>query len=215
MTMPVRSGQRFLFVGDSITDCGRRDRNAPFGDGYASLFIERFTAEHPDREVRWMNRGISGNTVQDLLVRWADDVIQEQPDWLTIMIGVNDMNQTLQESARSVPPKEYEELYQKILERVRESTKAKIVLLDPFYISLESRSGWWRDRALNLLQDYIRIVARLANKYKTGHVKTQAIFQKQLKFRTASHFGHEPVHPYRIGHSIMAHHLYETVSGMK
>lgn len=45
--MIFESGQRVVFIGDSITDCGRRDVAAPYGDGYLSLIRAFVTASHP------------------------------------------------------------------------------------------------------------------------------------------------------------------------
>lgn len=49
---PVQSGQLVLCIGDSITDCGRRNDKAPYGDGYVSLLRELVIARHPEREIR-------------------------------------------------------------------------------------------------------------------------------------------------------------------
>ena len=35
----ISDGDTILFIGDSITDCGRRDTHVPLGDGYASIFL--------------------------------------------------------------------------------------------------------------------------------------------------------------------------------
>ena len=64
-----KDGQTVLFMGDSITDCGRRDFAAPYGNGYAQAIITRIESEYPDRHITWYNRGISGNTVPDLVAR--------------------------------------------------------------------------------------------------------------------------------------------------
>ena len=69
---PVKSGQLFLLIGDSITDCGRRGDSAPYGDGYVSLFRDLVIARHPERDIRWLNRGIGGNRVTNLYDRWDD-----------------------------------------------------------------------------------------------------------------------------------------------
>jgi len=62
---PVLDGQLFLFQGDSITDAGRRGGAAPLGEGYASIFTQLMTAAYPDREVRYINKGI-GRPAQPL-----------------------------------------------------------------------------------------------------------------------------------------------------
>ena len=42
-----QSGDKVLFIGDSITDCGRRDEHAPLGNGYVSRIAELITAKYP------------------------------------------------------------------------------------------------------------------------------------------------------------------------
>lgn len=36
-----KDGQTVVFVGDSITDCGRRGSDAPYGNGYVKRYPER------------------------------------------------------------------------------------------------------------------------------------------------------------------------------
>jgi hypothetical protein len=37
----LQDGQTVVFIGDSITDCGRREAQAPYGSGYVRLAIDR------------------------------------------------------------------------------------------------------------------------------------------------------------------------------
>src|SRR3989442_9866680 len=89
-------GTVVLFQGDSITDAGRdrgvADPNSAgaLGSGYPLLVAAAALAAHPDRGLRFYNRGISGNKVPDLQERWAVDALELQPDVLSILIGVND-----------------------------------------------------------------------------------------------------------------------------
>ena len=62
-------GTTMLFIGDSITDCGRRGAEAPLGSGYVRTFTELVTSRWPERNVSWINKGISGNRVSDLRER--------------------------------------------------------------------------------------------------------------------------------------------------
>ena len=74
-----------VFQGDSITDAGR-DRAAAdpnvahgLGSGYPLLVASAALAAHPDRGLRFYNRGISGNKVPDLAARWAADGVHPTP----------------------------------------------------------------------------------------------------------------------------------------
>lgn len=46
---------------------------------------------NPELELRFTNRGVSGNRTCDLLARWDQDCIVLKPDYLTILTGINDM----------------------------------------------------------------------------------------------------------------------------
>jgi lysophospholipase L1-like esterase len=82
-----------LFQGDSITDGNRgrnQDPNHILGHGYVFLIGARNGAALPEKNLTFLNRGISGNTVQELARRWRQDTLDLQPDLLSILIGVND-----------------------------------------------------------------------------------------------------------------------------
>lgn len=202
----IKKGERVVFIGDSITDCGRRKEFIPFGDGYVRMVIDLITAKYPERKLEFHNMGISGNTVEDLQGRWQDDAILLKPDWLTIKIGINDLHLFLKNQDRAVAPERFREVYREILQRTKEKTKAKIVLIDPFYISLES-SDFLRGKVLKLLPEYLSVVSDMAKEFKTLHVKTHEAFLKQLKYKTSEYFCPEPVHPNHRGHTVIAYEL--------
>ena len=204
----LQDGQLFLFQGDSITDCGRRGDAAPFGTGYASLVREMVTALYPDRVIAFMNRGIGGNTTTDLKERWDDDVIRHQPDWLSILIGINDIHRYLfnPDPGVQVSPELFREQYDWLLQRTLSETNARIVLLEPFYISLSSKDTR-RAQVLELLPEYIRVVHDMAEKYDTLLVPLHQVFQDHLVYYDAETFCPEPVHPNRGGHILMAFEL--------
>ena len=206
----IQDGQTYVFAGDSITDCGRRNQNAPLGDGYARFTTELITARYPERNIRYVNAGIGGNTVQNLRDRWQDDVHYHKPDWVSVKIGINDLHRTLHNTPDTTPPDVYETTYRGILERTKESG-AKLILIDPFYISRESDASSIRKRVLDFLPEYLSIVEKLANEFDALHVRTHDLFVEQLKYRPADYFCPEPVHPYASGHLIIAHGLLEVL----
>lgn len=68
---------------------GNADPNG-VGAGYVYSTISLFHALHPDMNVTFINRGISGNRVKDLQARWQEDALDLNPDVLSILIGIND-----------------------------------------------------------------------------------------------------------------------------
>ena len=194
-----------LFTGDSITDCNRRSGHAPLGNGYVSMVADLVLAWSPEHDIRWINTGINGNNVRDLFDRWTDDVIRHQPDWVSVMIGINDLNSWLSNTpGRSVSPAEYADLYHRNLARMRAETSARLVLLDSFYISTDHHSGSYRHRVLSHLPDYLSTVAKLAEEFGAYRVEYHEMFQRLLRTLPAERFCPEPVHPHQSGHLLMA-----------
>ena len=204
----LKDGQTVVFAGDSITDCGRRAAEAPFGSGYVRHAIELITARYPTLKLKYFNEGIGGNTVVDLQNRWEDDVLRHQPDWITVKIGINDLHRVLRQSPEPVTVEVFEAAYRDILTRSKASG-AKLLLIDPFYISQDRCENSFRKTVLDLLPEYIAVVDKMAAEFDALQVKTQDLFQEQLKYRPADYFCPEPVHPYASGHHVIALGLLE------
>lgn len=208
----VKDGQTLLFIGDSITDCGRRGASAPFGEGYVSLFIDLATAHFPKRRITYVNKGIGGNRATDLRERWRDDVLRIRPDWLSVKIGINDLHGFLRDPASGVSPKRFRELYDSILSETRRETRARLVLIDPFYLSVDRSGQTFRSQVLEIIPEYIKVVHDMSRKYGTRLVRTHDAFQNHLKYRGAEVFCPEPVHPNRTGHLVIATELFKVMT---
>jgi lysophospholipase L1-like esterase len=202
-----QNGETVVFIGDSITDCGRRGERAPFGDGYVRGAVDLITARYPERNLRFFNEGIGGNTVQHLRARWESDVLEHRPDWVSVKIGINDLHRTLDRTPEAVAPERFEPLYRECLQFTRAHTNARLVLIDPFYISSEPVPGSREAAVLAHLPAYLAVVEQLAAEFDALHVRTHAAFQQQLRFRPAAAFCPEPVHPFPSGHMVIAHEL--------
>lgn len=205
VAFPLQDGQTVVFIGDSITDCGRRDVAAPLGNGYVRFIAELIAIRYPALKLNLINKGISGNTVADLRERWHDDVLTLRPDWVSVLIGINDVHRTLRNEPTAVPPDRYEQLYRECLSLTKERTTARLVLMEPFYISTDTETDSWRTKVLRTLDEYRAIVRRLADEFGAIFVPLHDLFQEQLRYRSADLFCPEPVHPNAFGHLLIAH----------
>ena len=205
----IKENQKVVCIGDSITDCGRRAEFAPFGNGYVKYFNDMLIANYPEKNITVINKGISGNTIIDLENRWEDDVIYHKPDWLTILIGINDLHHLLRKDMdwQECTDEKFAQRYQDILTRTKKRIKCGIVLLEPFYISTDS-SDKWRASVLRELKKYIRVVRKMSEMFDTRIVNLHEIFQKHLKYRDNETFCPEPVHPNTTGHIVIASNLF-------
>lgn len=212
MPTKLKSGETLLFIGDSITDCGRRDSHAPLGWGYVKIFHDLLAIREPQKNVNILNKGIGGHKAYELRDRWSDDVLRHKPDWLSVLVGINDLCHTLVGGA-NVPPQSFEEAYDDFLGRTRTKLpRTRILLLDPFYISRETSPTSFRKTVLDRLPEYIHVVHKMVRKYGTRHVKTHEMFQTLLKHRQADTFCPEPVHPNPTGHLAIAEAVYQALS---
>ena len=209
---PVRSQETFLLIGDSITDHGRTGDAAPYGWGYVRSFMDIVAKHHPDLAINWINKGIGGNTVHDLRARWAEDVMAIRPEWLSIMIGINDCYRfILEPEAKAIAV--YRADYVLLLEEIR-AFSPHLILLDPFYVTTAEAAAAdpEQTRILERLPAYLEVVRDLAREFDATHVRIQQLFDEQLKYRPPAYFGPEPVHPYATGHLMIALDLYETLA---
>jgi len=212
--LKIENGQTVLFIGDSITDCGRRTENRPLGGGYVKLFADMVTVREPAKTFRIINKGIGGDRVTGLRDRWTDDVLRERPDWLSVKIGINDCHSALRGAPDAVPPELYREAYDDILSRTREELpKCSLLLIDPVYMGSEKSKSSFRREVLESLPEYINIVHGMSDKYGARLVRTHDMFKTLLKHHPADEFGGEPVHPNLTGHLAIAEAVYAALSG--
>ena len=202
----IQDGQTVVFIGDSITDCDRRDVAGPLGNGYVKMAVELVVAKYPERQITFFNKGINGDVAPGLRDRWADDVLIHNPDWVSVLVGINDLHRRFSPDPQlHMPPEIYRQAYSQFLERTRKSTKATLILMDPFYISNENDRSSRRTIVLEALTEYIAIVGEMAKKFDALHVSLHDVFQQQLKYRPSDTFCPEPVHPNATGHQIIAY----------
>ena len=77
---------KVIFLGDSITQAAESEE----GEGTYKGFITSLR-ENVSQEVELINKGIGGNKVSDLLLRYNDDVLKLKPNIVFIYIGINDV----------------------------------------------------------------------------------------------------------------------------
>ena len=208
----VQDGEKMLFTGDSITDCGRRDRAVPLGDGYVSIFAELATARYPERRIEWVNTGIGGNRTSHLTERWQPDVIDHRPDRLSIKIGINDLHSVLRFDPDAVPPDNYRRNLDEILTSTRRALgEIPILLITPFYISTDMEHEL-EGTVLRMIPRYIGVLEEMSAKYDTLILNLHDVFQEHLIYRPPSTFCPEPVHPNHTGHVVIANVLMEFLS---
>lgn len=125
---------RILFQGDSITDCQRnREDFWGLGDGYVKYVAEALRKAYPDVYFEFINRGISGNRTENLVARLDEDLIDLNPDIVTLMIGLNDTWHRYQIDLFT-DIEYFKSNLKLILERIKNETNAKLIMMEPFLL---------------------------------------------------------------------------------
>jgi lysophospholipase L1-like esterase len=182
--MILQSNSRILFIGDSITDCERKRPigegafEQALGSGYVSLVDAALTATYPDRAIRVINMGVSGDTVRDLQARWQTDVLDLHPDWLVILIGINDVWQQFSrpwQTEHHVSLEEYTRTLDDLVQQVGPRLQG-LILMTPYFLEPNQREPM---RAL--MDQYGAVVRELAAQHHALLVDTQAAFDHVLQ----------------------------------
>ncbi|MEK8107304.1 SGNH/GDSL hydrolase family protein [Micromonospora sp. M12] len=154
----------------------------------------------PELELTWVNRGVSGDTVRDLAARWDDDAIAERPDWLSVLIGINDIWRRYGDRAHeAVGIDEYERNLRDLLRRAVDATGCRLILGDPFLIEPDRSDPQRADT-----DRYAAVVAGLAAEFDAVHVANQAAFDRVLAVSPAKRWADDRVHPHLPGHAVLA-----------
>ena len=201
MSTLVKDHDVVLFQGDSITDCGRnRDIAGDLGHGYPMMAASWFSALYPERRVTFINRGVSGDRVQNLKSRWQEDCIALKPDWVSILIGINDTWRRY-DSNDATSAEDYAKDYRFILSSIKESLPdTKIIICEPFVLpSPADRKQWRAD-----LDPKIQEAREIAREYNTIYIPLDGIFAKASTSAEPEYWAADGVHPTLPGHALIA-----------
>jgi len=211
--MPFAPHSKIVFIGDSITDA---DRARPIGEGLFNALGTGFVrdidaliqATYPERKIRIVNMGTSGNTVLDLKSRWDTDLVNLNPNIVVITIGINDVwrqfDSPFKVEEHVLLPK-YKETLEGLVDHTLK-TGAQVILQTPFYIE-PLRQDLMRAK----MDDYGEAVKRIAVSHQLKIVDTQAAFDRELTHHHSSYLAWDRVHPTPVGTMILARAFLETV----
>ena len=204
--MLFENGDRIVFAGDSVTDMGSVNPVGEglfdsLGNGYVREVENLLTAWYPELNIRITNSGISGNTSRDLAERFDRDVVELNPDWVSICIGINDVWRQFDVPAiadAAVLPDEYESNMEEMILKIKDKVKG-IFIISPYYIEV-NREDFMRKR----MDEYVEICKKLAKKYSLYFVDFQKMFEDFCKIQHSSKLAWDRVHPNRMGAMLQA-----------
>ena len=210
--MELKPQDTILFLGDSVTDCDRKyDDLTNLGEGFPKLVAQQLKTKYPDYQLTFINKGISGNKIQDIVDRLKNDCLDFQPNMVIFLIGINDTwhNVGAESFGTALEIERFVNAYKSVLLDMQASGIERIVLLEPFVLPFpEDRKTWAAD-----LDPKIEGIKQLATQFKAMYVPLNELLNEAAKQATPQLYtGDDGVHPTMEGHQLIAKELVERLT---
>lgn len=194
---------KILFQGDSITDCGRnRENNSYLGHGYPKVVQGKLMCDEPGKYT-FFNKGVSGNRIVDLYARIKCDIINLQPDVMSILIGINDVWHEVA-NKNGVSAEKFERIYDMLISEILEELpNIKIMILEPFVVKGCATVENWEyfDTETKLRAAAAK---RIAEKYNLTFIPLQDKFDALSVDVAPDYWAGDGVHPTAAGHELIS-----------
>ena len=215
--MLFEKNDTILFIGDSISDY---ERAKPVGEGLFNAWGRSYVADvgsllncmYPELRLRIVNMGIGGNQVRDLDARWETDVMERKPDWVSVLIGINDVWRQFDSPympETHVPPEEFEQTYEKLILRTLPHVKG-MILMTPYFME-PNRADPMRAR----MDEYGAIVKKLAEKHGCVFVDLQTAWDALFQHMHPCNIAWDRIHPNQTGCMYIAKQFLKAVGADK
>lgn len=189
---------KIIFFGDSITDAERdRNDNKSLGNGYVKILANKLRPIYPDTDIELLNKGISGNEVCDLLARLQNDVLDENPDAVVIMIGINNTLHKFK-YGKELNLRQFEDDFTELLTRLKEAGIV-IIFLEPFLLPAPDKL-----RMRKLFNEELKIIDRIGSELADEFVAYDEMFNGITESIPYTEYSIDGVHPTHRGSRLIA-----------
>lgn len=200
--MLLQKNDVILFQGDSVTDCGRaRDNFYDLGVGYPLIVSSLLFHKLADYNLTFINRAVSGDRTTEMMARWDADCLKldPKPTVVSILIGINDVWRRY-DSDRPTSVDTFYTQYRSMLQSVKDTFGARLMLLEPFVLpNPEDRKAWRED-----LDPKLQAVRELAREFEATLVPLDGAFAAAYVKRPGTYYSADGVHPSYAGHGLIA-----------
>ena len=190
----IKKNSIVLFQGDSVTDCHRnREDENDLGNSY----VKYVNSYLKDFNIKVINKAISGNRVDHLLQRFDNDFKAVNPDYLFLLIGVNDTWHNFPNNKDDVT---FYNEFDLLLTKISKEMNCNIILLEPFIIGYNKETTIMRKDLLGKIE----IIRDLAKKYKCEYITFENDIAEILVSEDDAQYSLDGIHPFDITYQIMA-----------
>lgn len=189
---------RIVFFGDSITDCDRDrgDLNS-LGNGYVKILADKLRPIYPDTDIELINKGVSGDRVQELLARVQTDVLDLKPDAVVIMIGINNVWHKFTHG-KELDLVEFEQDLKELITKLKEAGIV-VIFLEPFLLPAPDKL-----RMRKIFNEELKIIDRLGEEMCDEFVAFDEMFNGLVESIPYSEYSLDGVHPTHRGSRLIA-----------
>ena len=189
---------RIVFFGDSITDCDRDrgDLNS-LGNGYVKILADKLRPIYPDTDIEVINKGISGDRVQELLARVQTDVIDLKPDAVVIMIGINNVWHKFTHG-KELDLAEFEQDLKELITKLKVAGIV-VIFLEPFLLPAPDKL-----RMRKVFNEELKIIDRVGEEMCDEFVAFDEMFNGLVESIPYTEYSLDGVHPTHRGSRLIA-----------
>lgn len=190
-----------IFLGDSITDAGRKQTENQLGSGYVNIFSENLKDAG---EWQIVNRGVDGYVVEKVASALHNDCISLRPDYVSILVGINDIGMIadadvseeeklymLEDSIRS---------YHEMLFDLSRETSARVITLEPFIFPEGGRYENWVPWQKKMSKN----IRKLARNYGAYFIPLQEPMNQKIQELGHQTITSDCIHLTSLGQQILA-----------
>ena len=211
--MVFEKNDRILFMGDSISDY---KRTRPLGEGLFDALGTSYVANaaallhctYPELNLRVTNMGSSGSQIRYLKDHWQEEVLDLKPDWVSVLIGINDVWRQFDSPSmpeQHVPLDEYVKTYEELIQKTLPTVKG-MILMTPYFME-PNRNDAMRAR----MDQYGQSVRALAEKYDLIFVDLQEAWDRLFAYMHPCNIAWDRIHPNQTGCMFIAQQFLNAV----
>ena len=191
-----------VFLGDSITDAGRKDSPNQLGYGYVNIFSEQLNKQN--QQLNIINKGVDGQFTEQIAQSLHSECIFLHPDYVSILVGINDIGllvaSDVSEQEKLYMLEDSIRAYHEMLFDLSRETTAKIITLEPFIFPKDGAFEEWIPWQKKMSKN----IRKLARNYGASFVPLQEPLKQKMEELGYDAITTDGMHLTSTGHEILA-----------
>ena len=191
-----------VFLGDSITDAGRKESPNQLGYGYVNIFSEQLNKQN--QQLNIINKGVDGQFTEQIAQSLHPECIFLHPDYVSILVGINDIGllvtSDVSEQEKLYMLEDSIRAYHEMLFDLSRETTAKIITLEPFIFPKDGAFEEWIPWQKKMSKN----IRKLARNYGASFVPLQEPLEQKIQELGYDAITTDGMHLTSTGHEILA-----------